>query len=137
MFFHMTSPSGAAICAVPKGHFSFAVDGDRTVEKLLRYVIVKPFFPKLFMDTKAEHGVTLYQAAPCFLHLLNFLLQISEDIGMKKLSIVIPRPSQSFFYGRNGGAVVPTAYDIVDCGLRDSTQRTELVNGNVSLIAQL
>ena len=90
-----------------------------------------------FCATKVEHGVTLYRAAPCFLHLLNFLLQASEDIGMEKLLNCDTQTVAELFYGRNGSAVVPTAYDIIYCGLRDSAQRAELVDGNISLIAQL
>ena len=71
------------------------------------------------------------------LFLLNFLFQIPEQFRIEK---ILNRDSQTiaeFLDCRNCCAAVPTADDVVYCGLGHTAHATELVDGNIVLAAQL
>lgn len=71
------------------------------------------------------------------LFLLNFLFQIPEQFRIKE---VLNRDSQTiaeFLNCRNCCAAVPTADDVVYCGLGHAAHATELTDGNIALTAQL
>ena len=70
------------------------------------------------------------------LFLLNFLFQIPEQFRIEE---ILNRDSQTiaeFLDCRNCRAAVPTADDVVDCGLGHTAHATELVDGNIALAAQ-
>lgn len=70
------------------------------------------------------------------LFLLNFLFQIPEQLRIEE---VLDRDSQTiaeFLDCRNCCAAVPTADDVVYCGLGHTAHATKLVDGNIALAAQ-
>ena len=69
--------------------------------------------------------------------LFDFLLQSCKQRGAKEF---LNRNTQSvakFLDRRNGSAIIPSADNIVHGGLRNTADAAELVNGDVSFLAQL
>nr|WP_304263368.1 hypothetical protein [Phascolarctobacterium succinatutens] len=69
--------------------------------------------------------------------MLNFLLQIPEQLRVEK---VLNRDSQNitkFLDCGYSGAAVSYADNVVYCGLGHAAHAAELVDGNITLIAQL
>ena len=71
------------------------------------------------------------------LFLLNFLFQIPEQLRIEEVLDCDSQTIAEFLDCRNCCAAVPTADDVVYCGLGHTAHATELVDGNISLIAQL
>ena len=70
------------------------------------------------------------------LFLLNFLFQIPEQLRIKEVLDCDSQTIAEFLDGRNCCAAVPTADDVVYCGLGHTAHATELVDGNIALAAQ-
>ena len=69
--------------------------------------------------------------------LLNFLFQIPEQFRIEKVLNCDSQTIAEFLDCRNCCAAVPTADDVVYCGLGHTAHATELVDGNIALAAQL
>ena len=54
---------------------------------------------------------------------------------MEKLDDGDIQPVAELFDGGNGGTIVAAADDIVECGLRDTTESCEFVDRDFSLVA--
>ena len=70
------------------------------------------------------------------LFLLNFLFQIPEQLRIEKVLDCDSQTISEFLDCRNCCAAVPTADDVVYCGLGHTAHATELVDGNIALAAQ-
>ena len=70
-----------------------------------------------------------------FFILLEFLIQIPEQVRIKELLDGNSQAVTKLFDGGNGGAPIAATDDVVDCGLGDTTHGAQLVDGNVLLPA--
>ena len=70
-----------------------------------------------------------------FFILLEFLIQIPEQVRIKELLDGNSQAITKLFDGGNGGAPIAATDDVVDRGLGDTTHGAQLVDGNVLLPA--
>ena len=70
------------------------------------------------------------------LFLLNFLFQIPEQLRIEEVLDCDSQTIAEFLDCRNCCAAVPTADDVVYCGLGHTAHATELVDGNIALATQ-
>lgn len=69
--------------------------------------------------------------------LFDFLFQIPEQLRRKE---VFNRDTQSvaqLLYGGNGRAVIPAAHNVIHRGLRHTAHVAELIDGDITFLAQL
>ena len=69
--------------------------------------------------------------------LFHFLLQIGKQIRCEKFLYGDPEAIAQLFDGGDGGAVIASADDVVDCGLGDAADVAEFVDGQILLVAEL
>lgn len=67
----------------------------------------------------------------------NLLLQIAEQFVFKEFCNGDVQTVAQFFDGGDGGAVIPSAGDIVDGGLRNTAERSQLIDGDAMDAAKL
>ena len=70
-----------------------------------------------------------------FFILLEFLIQIPEEVRIKELLDGNAKAITELFDGGNGGAPIAATDDVVDRGLGDTTHDAQLVDGNILLPA--
>ena len=70
-----------------------------------------------------------------FFILLEFLIQIPEQVRIEELLDGNSQAVTKLFDGGNGGAPIAATDDVVDRGLGDTTHGAQLVDGNVLLPA--
>ena len=70
-----------------------------------------------------------------FFILLEFLVQIPEQIGIKELLDGNSQAITELFDGGNGGAPIAATNNVVDRGLGDTAHGAQLVDGNILLSA--
>ena len=61
----------------------------------------------------------------------DFLLQVYEDIGIEKIYYAYIKSVTNFFDRGDGGAVISSAYDIIQRGSSDTAYGVELVDGDI------
>ena len=72
-----------------------------------------------------------------FFVLLEFLIQIPEQVGIKELLDGNSQAIAKLFDGGNGGTPIAATDNIVHSGLGNTAHGAQLVDGNVLLPAQL
>lgn len=72
-----------------------------------------------------------------FFILLEFLIQIPEQVGIKELLDDNSQAITELFNGGNGGTSIAATDNIVHGGLGDTAHGAQLVDGNIFLPAQL
>ena len=65
--------------------------------------------------------------------LFHFRFDVFEQIIIEEIDDRDPQPVTQLLKRGDGGAVVATADHIVNSGLRDAADRTQLVNSQISL----
>ena len=70
-----------------------------------------------------------------FFILLEFLVQIPEQVRIKELLDGNSEAITELFDGGNGGAPIAATDDVVDRGLSDTTHGAQLVDGDIFLPA--
>ena len=70
-----------------------------------------------------------------FFILLEFLIQIPEQVRIKELLDGNAKAIAKLFDGGNGGAPIAATDDVVHGGLSDATHGAQLVDGNIFLPA--
>ena len=70
-----------------------------------------------------------------FFVLLEFLIQIPEQVGIKELRDSNSQAIAKLFDGGNGGAPIAATNNVVDRGLGDTAHGAQLVDGNILLPA--
>ena len=72
-----------------------------------------------------------------FFALLEFLIQVPEQVGVKELLDGNSQAITKLFDGGNGGASIAATDNVVDCGLCDAADSAQHVDGNILFPAQL
>lgn len=76
-----------------------------------------------------------YTGAGGLFILLEFLIQIPEQVRIKELLDGNSQAITELFDGGNGGAPVAATDDVVHGGLGDTTHGAQLIDGNIFLPA--
>lgn len=78
----------------------------------------------------------MQNSPPCRGVLLYFLFKIEKNVAVEEVNYRDIESVADLFDGGNGGAIIPSADDIIKCGLCDAGDGGEFVDGDVALVAE-